>query len=253
MVATNFDRALKRVLQYERGYSNHPDDPGGATMRGVIQRVYDAFREKEGLPLRSVKYLTDAELRKIYREQYWNKIRGDDLPHGVDFVVFDGAVNSGPVQSTKWLQRALDIPADGDIGQVTVNAARNEDPDDLIDDICDQRLAFLKRLKTWPTFGKGWASRVSDVRSTGKLWAGSTADPKPLPAPPTGGKAPAPVEKEKPAVKSWINWAAVGAFLSSVGGFLTDWRVVAVIITGLLVAWIISMRSGKPDIRGWFK
>lgn len=252
MVATNFDRALKRVLQYEGGYSNHPDDPGGATMRGVIQRVYDAFREKEGLPLRSVKYLTDAELRKIYREQYWAKVRGDDLPHGVDFVVFDGAVNSGPVQSTKWLQRALGVPADGDIGQVTVNAARNEDPDDLVDDICDQRLAFLKRLKTWPTFGKGWASRVSDVRATGKLWAGSTADPKPLPAPPTGGKAPAPVEKEKPAAQSKEIWSQLLAIITTVASVVTDVRFIALIVV-LFCAYQIWKRYERGDLKGLFK
>jgi lysozyme family protein len=254
MVSENFERALSRVLKYEGGFSDHPSDPGGPTMKGVIQRVYDAYREQLSLPKRSVRHISEIELREIYRRQYWDRIRGDKLPGGVDFVVFDGAVNSGPAQSTKWLQRALGVTADGDMGVMTVNAALAADPSELVDSICDQRLTFLKRLKTWPVFGKGWGARVADVRNVGSAWAEATApEPTPLPAPSGSGKAPAPEQEEKPAVKSSINWAAIGAFLASVGGLLTDWRVLAVIITGALAGYIVWARSGKPDVTGWLK
>jgi lysozyme family protein len=125
-----------------------------------------------GLPVQSVKNITDAEIQSVYRIRYWALVKGDSLPAGVSYVVFDGAVNSGVSQSVKWLQRALGVPADGVIGPQTLNAARShENYDALIDKICDLRLAFLKALKTWKTFGKGWARRVEGVRSVGQAWA----------------------------------------------------------------------------------
>ena len=173
MTAKNFAQSLKLVLAHEGGYSNHPKDPGGATMNGVTQRVYDAYRASKGLTKRSVKELTVAEREAIYRRQYWDAIQGDDLPSGIDYVVFDGAVNSGPKQSIKWLQRALGSsytgPIDGVLGMGTLAALDGvQNHDALIDRICDRRLAFLKALKTWPTFKGGWSSRVNGVRTAAK-------------------------------------------------------------------------------------
>ncbi|WP_246677573.1 glycosyl hydrolase 108 family protein [Mesorhizobium sp. B2-3-12] len=95
------------MLAHEGGYSNHPADPGGATMKGVTQRVYDGYRKSKGLSTRSVKGIQTAELNEIYDRQYWDAVKGDLLPAGVDYVVFDGAVNSGPGRSIMWLQQAL--------------------------------------------------------------------------------------------------------------------------------------------------
>lgn len=165
----NFKESLRQVLVWEGGYSNHPKDPGGATMQGVIQRVYDAYRKSKKQPLRPVKQMVAAERDAIYRKQYWDAIKGDQLPEGIDYVVFDGAVNSGPKQSIKWLQRALGVNADGVMGTVTLQALEaHNSPSMLIDKICDRRLAFLKALNTWSTFGKGWNNRVSSVRRVGK-------------------------------------------------------------------------------------
>src|SRR5688500_6264664 len=102
-----FEECLKLVLVHEGGYANHPKDPGGATNFGVTQRVYDGYRLKAGVAKRSVKEITKTEVSAIYKRQYWDLIDGDELPAGVDYVVFDGAVNSGCGQSVKWLQRAL--------------------------------------------------------------------------------------------------------------------------------------------------
>lgn len=167
-----FERSLAKVLVHEGGYINHPKDPGGATNQGVTQAVYDTYRQSVGLPKRDVRKLETVERDNIYRTRYWSLVKGDSLPAGVSYVVFDGAVNSGVSRSVKWLQRALGVPADGVVGPQTLVAARaHPNPDALIDKICDLRLAFLQQLKTWPTFGKGWASRVSGVRSVGKAWA----------------------------------------------------------------------------------
>lgn len=172
MAASSFAPALVRVLAHEGGYSNHPADPGGPTMRGITQRVYDAFRRTAGLPARPVRAITEDELRAIYRRQYWDAVRADDLPQGLDYCVFDAAVNSGPAQAAKWLQRALGISADGQVGALTLDAARAA-PDlrHVIDEMCDRRLAMLRALKTWPVFGTGWARRVGDVRLAARALA----------------------------------------------------------------------------------
>ncbi|RWK20700.1 MAG: N-acetylmuramidase, partial [Mesorhizobium sp.] len=170
MTGSREQESLARVLAHEGGYSNHPADPGGATMKGVTQRVYDAYRKSKGLALRSVKRITGQELFEIYDRQYWDAVKGDLLPSGVDYVVFDGAVNSGPKQSIIWLQRALGPlykgRLDGVMGVGTIAAVQAcNDHDALIDRICDQRLIFLQHLNTWPVFGRGWSSRVAEVRS----------------------------------------------------------------------------------------
>jgi lysozyme family protein len=159
----SFPAALAATLRYEGGYSNHPKDPGGATMRGVTQRVYDAWRRTRGLKPRSVKVITDAELAQLYRLQYWAAVRGDDLPAGIDAAVFDAAVNSGPVRAAKWLQAALGVSQDGHIGAVTIDAARHADRAATGLAVCAARLAWLKGLKTWPTFGKGWGRRIREL------------------------------------------------------------------------------------------
>ncbi|MCH4560876.1 glycoside hydrolase family 108 protein [Mesorhizobium jarvisii] len=164
------------MLAHEGGYSNNPNDPGGPTMKGVTQRVYDGFRKGKGLATRSVKSITTAELNEIYVRQYWDSVQGDTLPAGVDYVVFDGAVNSGPGRSIMWLQQAL-RPAytgriDGVLGMGTLAALKaDKNNDALIDRICNARMAFLKHLSTFGTFGRGWTARVAEVRAIGQAWA----------------------------------------------------------------------------------
>jgi lysozyme family protein len=168
MAAENYAASLKHVLVHEGGYVNHPADPGGETNKGVTIAVYRGYRQRKGLTPQSVRYISDAELNEIYRLQYWNAIRGDTLPRGVDYVVFDGAVNSGPSQSVKWLQAALGCRVDGNMGEATIAAIEAvSDYTDLIADICARRMAFLRSLRTWGTFGTGWTRRVSGVKSVG--------------------------------------------------------------------------------------
>src|SRR5690554_3243462 len=113
MARETFEPALALVLAHEGGYVDHPDDPGGATNKGITQRVYDAWRTSRGRHPRSVAAIRDEEVRAIYREQYWDAVRGDDLPAGIDYCTFDAAVNSGPAQAARWLQRAVGAAPDG--------------------------------------------------------------------------------------------------------------------------------------------
>jgi lysozyme family protein len=214
---TEFERCLDKVLVHEGGYVNHPADPGGETNRGITKRVYDAFRQRKGQPLRSVRSITSGEVAEIYKANYWDLAKCDQLPAGVSYVVFDGAVNSGVSQSVKWLQRALGVTPDGIAGNATIAAVQNYgDMDRLVDAICDRRLSFLKALKTWKTFGKGWASRVASVRATGKAWAGGSPEIHPLSLA-SGANAKALLSDAKPAPALAIADATTGGGIGSGG------------------------------------
>lgn len=159
----NFDSALEMVLVHEGGFSNNPRDPGGATMKGV---TFDTFKRFFGndQTVENLKNITTAQLGQIYRTGYWDACKCDDLPSGVDFAVFDLAVNSGPGTAGKFLQRAVGATADGAIGPKTLERVALVSAVDIINSVCDQRLAFMRSLSTFSTFGNGWTRRVSEVR-----------------------------------------------------------------------------------------
>lgn len=158
----NYKECLAAVLKYEGGYVNHPKDPGGATMKGVTQGTYNAWRKQQGLPSRPVKQIEQSEIEAIYRNGYWDVVKGDELPSGLDLAVFDYAVNSGPGRAIRHLQAVLGVPQTGSMNQATLEAAKKNSG--AWAQLCDKRLGFLKRLGTWTTFGKGWGARVADVR-----------------------------------------------------------------------------------------
>lgn len=175
MSQKTFAQALKLVLFHEGGYVDHPQDPGGATNRGVtlavFQRFYGASQTKSDLQA-----ITDTQVEHIYRSGYWDPCHCDLLPEGVDYVVFDQAVNSGPGQSAKWLQMAVGVTADGKIGPETLTASR-KDPVRVIHAMCDARLGFMRSLRNgalWQTFGRGWQARVDGVRTAGARLAQGT-------------------------------------------------------------------------------
>ena len=152
----NFPKIVSETLQQEGGYVNDPQDPGGETNMGISKRAY---------PDVDIKNLTKAQAIDIYHRDYWNKVKGDDLPSGLDMVVFDSAVNSGISKATKWLQNALGVPVDGVLGPQTMKALVGKNTGPLIDTYLDTRLAFLKQLPTWGRYKKGWSRRVSELRN----------------------------------------------------------------------------------------
>jgi lysozyme family protein len=167
----NFKNALNHVLVHEGGWSDHPMDPGGATMKGV---TLITFRRHfgEGKTREDLRNISDGELEKIYGSGYWHKCHCNDLPSGIDYAVFDAAVNSGPGRSAKWLQASVGAEQDGSIGSETLAHVKEHAPIEVIDDICDLRLDFLRALSTWSDFGKGWEKRVEGVRSAASIMAG---------------------------------------------------------------------------------
>lgn len=161
----NFEQALVLVLRHEGGWVNHPKDPGGETNMGVTKRTWEEWVGHE-VDSGSLKNLTVEDVAPLYKQKYWDKIRGDELPSGVDYALFDLAVNSGTGRAAKMLQQIVGVPADGAIGPKTIDSVGKMNPRDLIDEICDKRLAFLQGLPTWSTFGRGWSRRVAEVEKT---------------------------------------------------------------------------------------
>ncbi len=177
----NFARALALVLKSEGGWSDNPADPGGATMKGITLSTFRAF-VKPGGSKADLRAITDDEVAECYRRQYWNVIRGDDLPDGVDYDVFDFAVNSGPSRAAKYLQAVVGAMQDGQIGTATLHAVNGRSAPITINALCDRRLVFLKGLSTWGTFGNGWSSRVASVRSNAIAMVGQPSAPTASPA-----------------------------------------------------------------------
>ena len=159
----NFQNALSAVLKHEGGWADHPKDPGGATMRGVTLGTFRRY-VKAGASKADLKNITAAELETVYRRHYWDAVRGNELPSGVDYAVFDFAVNSGPSRATKFLQQVLGIKQDGKLGPVTLAALKDRYPSTIVSELCTLRLKWLRRLKTWKTFGRGWERRVVAVQ-----------------------------------------------------------------------------------------
>lgn len=160
-----FEEALEHVLKHEGGFVNHPKDPGGMTNLGVTKKVWDEWigRESSEDEMRNLK---PEDVANLYKKMYWDRVKGDDLPSGVNYCVFDASVNSGTGRAAKWLQEAVGAVADGAIGAKTLAKVAAHDADSLVNAYCDVRLNFLKSLKTFDTFGKGWSRRVEGVRQT---------------------------------------------------------------------------------------
>jgi len=164
-----FSAVLIETLSHEGGWADHPKDPGGATMKGVTLRTFQAY--KPGSTKADLRAITDADLRAIYRTGYWDKVRGDDLPAGVDLMTFDVAVNSGPRRAAEWLQEAVGATVDGIIGDQTVVLAQRANAASVIDALDKRRDRFYRSLPTWTTFGKGWTSRRLAVTKKAKEMA----------------------------------------------------------------------------------
>jgi len=166
MAAENWEKAFQMVLKHEGGYVNNPKDPGGMTNLGVTKKVWEEFvgREVDESEMRA---LTPDVVKPLYKKNYWDKIKGDQLPSGVDYAAYDLAVNSGTGRAAKYLQQIAGVHADGLIGPQSLEAINACPAEEVVDALCDMRLDFLQRLPTWNTFGKGWGRRVEEVKAIG--------------------------------------------------------------------------------------
>ena len=162
----NFAQALQAVLKHEGGFVNNPKDPGGMTNLGCTKAVWE---EHCGHPVdeKVMRALTPVDVTPIYKRKYWDKVQGDELPSGIDYLVFDTAINSGPGRAAKLLQACVGVEPDGGIGPKTLAAVRLFNQNQLIADYSKRRLSFMMDVPAWPTFGKGWTRRVQEVEAVG--------------------------------------------------------------------------------------
>jgi lysozyme family protein len=214
MASLSYEVALARLLRDEGGYTDHPSDPGGPTNFGIT--LADAQRYWKGnATADDVRALPQSIARKIYRERYWNAMRCDELPAGVDYAVFDYGVNSGIGRAGKVLRRVLNLPDRSSVvSDDVIAAAGQRAPSDLVVAICAERLSFLKTLKTFPVFGRGWIARVNGVRSTALAMAQSH-HPVSAPAPIEKGRAEASPGKAVVPVKIPAGPASAGAVIAA--------------------------------------
>jgi lysozyme family protein len=182
MATTSFEPSLANVLLHEGGFVDHPADPGGATKYGITRATLARSRGRP-VSVEDVRRLTPAEAGDIYRRLYWDLVRADGLPAGIDLAVFDFAVNSGPSRAVRMLQEILGIAPDGLVGPATLAAAGKADPSETIRRLTRARLAFLSRLASWPIFGRGWRRRVLSVEQEALRLARSSSPRQKEPSP----------------------------------------------------------------------
>ena len=151
------------LLVHEGGYVNHPKDPAGMTNLGVTKKTYDNYYNTD-IDEQEMRELSKADVEPIYKDQYWLKCHCQELPSGVDWAVFDYAVNAGPSRAAKALQRAVGAFEDGIIGPQTLTLVKEENRIDIIDEIAEYREGFYRSLGTFDTFGRGWLRRNEETK-----------------------------------------------------------------------------------------
>ena len=168
-MSNKFSEALEVILHHEGGYVNHPKDPGGETNLGVTKRVYEDFGGTKDM-----KELTKEDVEPIYKKNYWDRVKGDDLPEGLDLCIFDFAVNAGPGRAAKFIQRLVKTTVDGGIGPNTLKCINDHVEEyglsTTIDQYQSERHNYYQSLSTFETFGKGWTRRVNEVTEKAKEW-----------------------------------------------------------------------------------
>ncbi len=244
MARWTYDQALARLLAHEGGYTNHPADPGGPTNFGITIHDYRRY-VKSGASAADVKAMTVEEAKSIYRTKYWDAQRCDELPAGVDYTVFDYGVNSGIGRSKKVLQRVVGVKADGVLGPETMRAVEAREPRAIIVGICDERLRFLKRLRTWPVFGKGWGRRVAQVKTVALAMA-ANAPASDVNAAVANGKAP----KEPASISTTSAVAAIGSaavVAAGHGAGLSWWEVALIALAAFIAGCVVIHFASKND------
>jgi lysozyme family protein len=160
---SNWKRSFELMLQSEGGFANHPSDPGGMTNLGVTKATWENWvgRQSDESEMRS---LTADKVEPMYKKKFWDAVRGDELKVGIDYLMFDFAVNAGAGRAIKTLQTSIGVPADGGFGPVTMAAMKSYKPVKLIERFSQAKEDFYRSLNTFEVFGKGWLNRVERVK-----------------------------------------------------------------------------------------
>jgi lysozyme family protein len=172
MMLSNWDKSCDMVLAHEGGFTNDQRDSGnhlsdgraGSTMLGCTQANWEAYVGHQ-VTWDDMKKLTKDDVKPLYKKNYWDAVKGDDLPSGVDYAAFDFAINAGPAASRKMIQRALGVTADGAFGPMTMAAIKAADAKELMHKFSEAKTNFYKSLSNFNVYGTGWLRRVADVQT----------------------------------------------------------------------------------------
>jgi lysozyme family protein len=167
MAAANFPAFLANVLAPDNdGQALHDTlgDPGGATAYGVTLTALSDYLKRPAT-IQDLRALTpdSAILTAVYRLDFWNAVRGDDLPAGVDVLVADFAVVDGPSASIRVMQRVVGAVEDGAFGPATLGAVRAMEPLRLIARLAVAQGLFDGTMRDEAEFGGGWSRRIADT------------------------------------------------------------------------------------------
>ena len=239
----NRDAAIRVTLAHEGGYVDHPKDPGGATNFGI---TIGTLSRHLGRPATKaeVRGMTVETAIAIYAANYWAPIRADEIPHGVDLVTYDASVNSGTGRGPKWTQQAVGVKADGKVGPQTLEALRRADAVAVCRKACALRLGFMRGLKTWSTFGRGWSRRVAEIEAEAVMWAARN---------PGAGRVQPSAEAADARAKAGRETAAAGGSgaAGAGGGAGIDWNALpdwAPILAGLVLVVIVINFLGRRRV-----
>jgi len=232
MANATYDEALRRLLLHEGGYSNHPSDPGGPTKYGITIHDYRKY-VKPDADAEDVRAMPLDHAKAIYRDKYWNALCCDALPAGLDYAVFDYGVNSGTARAAKVLRRLVGLPDAGGMSDAVLAAVRARDTADLVARLCEERLAFLKSLRTWPVFGAGWGRRVAEVRRAALAMANGAQDTGAVAAAPGRGEVPLAKRARKTTTATVI--VAGGAAAQAAHQSGAGWGAVVVCLAATLI------------------
>ena len=162
----NYDKCLEMILHHEGGYVNHPKDPGGMTNLGVTKRVYEEWVGHE-VDEDTMRGLTPEDVGPIYKKNYWDKIKGDQLPAGLDLCIFDFGVNAGTGRAAKFIQKIVGTAVDGGIGPNSLKKidayVEKHGIEDVVKTYQSDRQKYYEKLKHFKTFGRGWTRRVNET------------------------------------------------------------------------------------------
>ena len=166
----NFDKSFALVMKSEGGYTGPTGlkgDPGGETNMGVTKAAWSTWL-KRPIEDGEMAKLQIEDVKPFYKALYWDKSYCNQLPTGLDYMVFDASVNMGVGQSIRLLQKSLGCVPDGVIGPNTMKLINETKVNDMIDKFSAQKEQFYRSLALFNTFGKGWLSRVAQVKQNAK-------------------------------------------------------------------------------------
>ena len=163
----NFEPSFEAVIGHEGGLSLDREDRGNWTSGKIGVGKLNGTKygvSAMAYPDLDIRNLTLQDAKDIYRRDYWNKARCDDLPPGLDYLTFDSGINHGVSRAGRFLQTAVGAKVDGQIGPATVaRASAVFDLSKAVSEFCVTRGLFYTEIETFQRYKLGWFRRLFET------------------------------------------------------------------------------------------